>query len=427
MTHTLGIEFGSTRIKAVLIDEAFRPVASGDYTWKSDLRDGVWTYDLEEAWNGLRTALRALGEVSVDAMGISAMMHGYLAFDKDWNLLVPFRTWQNTITADAAEQLTQLFQFNVPQRWSIAHLYQAILNGEPHVSQIAHITTLSSYVHYMLTGENVVGVGEASGRLEEVLRSLGVYYDEEDRLFAKIRSSVGYPAALLCIMSIILAFTVIIILPVFEDVYVSMAGSLTDGSSGAVGVSVAIGWVALGITLICAIVAVGAAIACRSEAGRIAVMHLMEKFPATRPAMEQLAVSRFASALAAYTASGINTDEAMRRAIDVVEHEGLKAKATAAYGLMIDAESPRSLAQAISEAEVFEQIHARLLTIGTRSGSLDAALDRLSANFFDDAILQIDAAIDNIEPALAAFLTIAVGATLISVMLPLIGIMGSIG
>lgn len=274
---------------------------------------------------------------------------------------------------------------------------------------------------------DMVGVGEASGRLEEVLRSLGVYYDEEDRLFAKIRSSVGYPAALLCIMSIILAFTVIIILPVFEDVYVSMAGSLTDGSSGAVGVSVAIGWVALGITLICAIVAVGAAIACRSEAGRIAVMHLMEKFPATRPAMEQLAVSRFASALAAYTASGINTDEAMRRAIEVVEHEGLKAKATAAYGLMIDAESPRSLAQAISEAEVFEQIHARLLTIGTRSGSLDAALDRLSANFFDDAILQIDAAIDNIEPALAAFLTIAVGATLISVMLPLIGIMGSIG
>ena len=274
---------------------------------------------------------------------------------------------------------------------------------------------------------DMVGVGEASGRLEEVLRSLGVYYDEEDRLFAKIRSSVGYPAALLCIMSIILAFTVIIILPAFEDVYVSMAGSLTDGSSGAVGVSVAIGWVALGITLICAIVAVGAAIACRSEAGRIAVMHLMEKFPATRPAMEQLAVSRFASALAAYTASGINADEAMRRAIEVVEHEGLKVKATAAYGLMIDAESPRSLAQAISEAEVFEQIHARLLTIGTRSGSLDAALDRLSANFFDDAILQIDAAIDNIEPALAAFLTIAVGATLISVMLPLIGIMGSIG
>ena len=230
---------------------------------------------------------------------------------------------------------------------------------------------------------DMVHVGEASGRTEEVLRALGVYYDEEDRLFAKIRSAVGYPAALLCIMSLILAFTVIIILPVFEDVYLSMAGSLTD-----VGLSVGIGWGALGITLVCTVVALAGVIACRSEAGRMAVMHLFEKFPATRGAMEQLAVSRFASALAAYTASGVNTDTAMKEALDVVEHAGLRAKGQAAYALMIDAASPRSLAQAISEAEVFEQIHARMLTIGTRSGSLDAALDRLSANFFDDAILQ---------------------------------------
>ena len=163
MTHTLGIEFGSTRIKAVLIDEAFRPVASGDYTWKSDLRDGVWTYDLEEAWNGLRTALRALGEVSVDAMGISAMMHGYLAFDKDWNLLTPFRTWQNTMTGEEAAELTELFGFNIPQRWSIAHLWHAIRTGEAHVGKLAHITTLAGYFHYMLTGVNAVGIGEASG------------------------------------------------------------------------------------------------------------------------------------------------------------------------------------------------------------------------------------------------------------------------
>ena len=163
MTHTLGIEFGSTRIKAVLIDEAFRPVASGDYTWKSDLRDGVWTYDLEEAWSGLRTALRALGEVSVDAMGISAMMHGYLAFDKDWNLLTPFRTWQNTMTGEEAAELTELFGFNIPQRWSIAHLWHAIRTGEAHVGKLAHITTLAGYFHYMLTGVNAVGIGEASG------------------------------------------------------------------------------------------------------------------------------------------------------------------------------------------------------------------------------------------------------------------------
>ncbi len=274
---------------------------------------------------------------------------------------------------------------------------------------------------------DMVRVGETSGRTEEVLRALGVYYDEEDRLFAKIRSAVGYPAALLCIMSVILAFTVIVILPVFEDVYVSMAGSLTNGSSGAVGLSVAIGWVALAVTFVCTLVALGGVVACRSEAGRMAVMQLFEKFPATKGAMEQLAVSRFASALAAYTASGVNTDTAMKEALEVVEHAGLAAKGRAAYALMIDADAPRSLAQAISEAEVFEQIHARMLTIGTRSGSLDAALDRLSANFFDDAILQIDSAIDNIEPALAAFLTVAVGATLISVMMPLIGIMGSIG
>lgn len=274
---------------------------------------------------------------------------------------------------------------------------------------------------------DMVSVGESAGRLEEVLRSLGVYYDEEDRLFAKIRSAVGYPAALLCVMSLILAFTVVVILPVFEDVYVSIAGSLTNGSFGAVGLSIGIGWAALVVTLLCTVVALAGVVACRSEAGRIKVMRLFEKFPVTRSAMEQLAVSRFTSALAAYTASGVNTDAAMKEALEIVEHAGLKAKGQAAYALMIDSEQPRSLAQAISEAEVFEQIHARLLTIGTRSGSLDAALDRLSSNFFDDAILRIDAAIDNIEPALAAFLTIAVGATLISVMMPLIGIMGSIG
>lgn len=163
MHNTLGIEFGSTRIKAVMIDDSFTPLASGDYTWTSSLRDGVWTYDLEEAWQGLRTALRALGRTDVGAMGISAMMHGYLAFDRDWNLLVPFRTWQNTMTGEAAERLTACFGFNIPQRWSIAHLYQAILNHEAHVPQIAHITTLAGYIHYMLTGVNAVGVGEASG------------------------------------------------------------------------------------------------------------------------------------------------------------------------------------------------------------------------------------------------------------------------
>ena len=161
---TLGIELGSTRIKAVAIDENHGPGSSGDYTWKSSFENGVWTYDLAEVWKGLKVALSGVKDRdSIQAMGVSAMMLGYLAFDADWNLLVPFRTWQNTITGEAAAKLTEAFHFNVPQRWSISHLYQAVLNQEAHVPQIAHITTLAGYIHYTLTGVNALGVGEASG------------------------------------------------------------------------------------------------------------------------------------------------------------------------------------------------------------------------------------------------------------------------
>ena len=188
--YYLGIEFGSTRVKAVLIDGEHRIVKSGDYTWKSSLENGVWTYHMEDVQTGLRTAIRNLGELpgTVSAMGISGMMHGYLAFDKDWNLLAPFRTWQNTMTGEAAEQLTAEFGFNIPQRWSIAHLYQAVLNGEAHVKNIAHITTLAGYVHYLLTGENVLGVGEASGMFpidSEALDYDAAMLEKFDALIAK--------------------------------------------------------------------------------------------------------------------------------------------------------------------------------------------------------------------------------------------------
>ncbi len=173
----LGLELGSTRIKAAVIGEDFQPIASGSYTWKSDYTDGVWTYDLAEVWTGLRAALAVLdGQEKISAMGVSAMMHGYLAFDKDWKLLVPFRTWQNTMTAQAAEELTRRFSFNIPQRWSIAHLYQAMLNGEEHVSRIAHLTTLAGYVHHALTGEHVLGIGDASGMFP--IDSAALDYDE---------------------------------------------------------------------------------------------------------------------------------------------------------------------------------------------------------------------------------------------------------
>ena len=178
MKHYLGIELGSTRIKAAAIDETFAPVSSGDYTWKSSFENGVWTYPLEDAWTGLKAAIAGIKDRDgIAVMGISAMMHGLLAFDRDWKLLTPFRTWQNTMTAEAAEKLTACFGFNIPQRWSVAHLYQAVLNGEPFVPEIAHITTLAGYIHYMLTGVNAVGIGEASGMFP--IDSETLTYDEE--------------------------------------------------------------------------------------------------------------------------------------------------------------------------------------------------------------------------------------------------------
>jgi sugar (pentulose or hexulose) kinase len=169
----LGIELGSTRIKAVLISEDHAPIASGSHEWENRYENGVWTYSLEDVWAGLQESYRNLcSEVlekyniplqAIGAIGFSAMMHGYMAFDQDGNQLVPFRTWRNTITAQASEQLTELFGFNIPQRWSIAHLYQAILNKEKHVKDISHLTTLAGYVHWKLTGQKVLGVGEASG------------------------------------------------------------------------------------------------------------------------------------------------------------------------------------------------------------------------------------------------------------------------
>ena len=169
----LGIEFGSTNIKAVLTGAENEVLASGSYRWASSFENGYFTYSLDEVQHGLKAAYGKLKEdvrtkygtelKTVGCIGISAMMHGYLAFDSDWNLLVPFRTWQNTTTSEAAAILSELFSFNIPERWSIAHLFQAILNNEEHVEKIARITTLAGYVHHLLTGENVLGIGDASG------------------------------------------------------------------------------------------------------------------------------------------------------------------------------------------------------------------------------------------------------------------------
>lgn len=172
-TTALGIEFGSTRIKAVLVDENNQVLAQGDHEWENHLENGIWTYHQDEIWEGLQACYAALKKdvdnkydvklTKIGAIGFSGMMHGYLAFDANGKLLVPFRTWRNTITGEAAAELSRELNFNMPQRWSISHYYQAILNREPHVKDVAYFMTLAVYVHYMLTGKKVVGVGEASG------------------------------------------------------------------------------------------------------------------------------------------------------------------------------------------------------------------------------------------------------------------------
>ena len=197
----LGIEFGSTRIKAVLIDEKGTPLASGSHEWENRLTDGIWTYTLDDIWSGLADCYADLAfdvkkkyDVVLKkfaSIGFSAMMHGYLAFDKEGELLVPFRTWRNTITEEAAAKLSEVFQYNIPQRWSIAHLYQAILKKEEHVAKIDFLTTLAGYVHWKLTGEKVLGVGDASGMFPIDCKS-GNYDQNMIRKFDELTEPCGY-------------------------------------------------------------------------------------------------------------------------------------------------------------------------------------------------------------------------------------------
>lgn len=205
----LGIEFGSTRIKAVLVDENNVPIASGSYDWENRLEDGIWTYHLEDIHTGLQGSYKALAEdvkvrygeelTSVGALGISAMMHGYMPFNKEGELLVPFRTWRNNITGQASEELMELFQYNIPQRWSIAHLYQAILNKEEHVKDIDYMTTLEAYIHWKLTGKRIQGIGDAAGMFP-VDSETKDYNEEMVQKFDKLVEPYGFPWKLRDIM-----------------------------------------------------------------------------------------------------------------------------------------------------------------------------------------------------------------------------------
>ena len=198
----LGIEFGSTRIKAVLIDADNKPIAQGNHEWENQLVDGLWTYSIadilagmQDCYADLRKDVKAQYGVELTrlaAIGISAMMHGYMAFDSKGEILVPFRTWRNTNTGEAAAKLSELFVFNIPLRWSISHLYQAILNKEPHVGQIDFLTTLAGYIHWKLTGRRVLGVGDASGMIP-VDTNTKTYNARMVELFDALVAIHGFP------------------------------------------------------------------------------------------------------------------------------------------------------------------------------------------------------------------------------------------
>ncbi|MBM7644457.1 sugar (pentulose or hexulose) kinase [Scopulibacillus daqui] len=199
---SLGIEFGSTRIKAVLIDHRFETIASGSYEWENILEGGFWTYNLVDMITGLQAAYSEMKQEverdygitirTVGSIGISAMMHGYMAFDNTGELLVPFRTWRNATTRVAAKQLTDNFQFNIPERWSVAHLYQAILNEEKHLPRIDLITTLAGFIHWLLTGNKAIGIGDASGMfpIDEATRD---YNESMVKTFDELIAGKGYP------------------------------------------------------------------------------------------------------------------------------------------------------------------------------------------------------------------------------------------
>lgn len=270
-------------------------------------------------------------------------------------------------------------------------------------------------------------VGEESGRLEETMRSLAVYYGEESRLFKKVRTATAYPAALLVILAVILAFTVAVIMPVFIDVYDNFTGGMTTGTSISVSIAIIIGRFALALTIFCAILALVAAVSSSSSGGRNAILSILDSLPMTHKAMYQLGLSRALSSLAAFTASGMDAEPAMEQTLKAVSNSRLKKKLAKVHDAMVDLNNPKSLTQAIYDEKVLDPIYGRMLVVGSRGGNSDRVLEDLSSVFFDDAIVQLDRAVDSVEPALAVFLTVAVGATLISVMLPLIGIMGSIG
>lgn len=299
-------------------------------------------------------------------------------------------------------------------------VYDALIGG----ARLAR--AMESTGAFPLYAIEMVAAGEKTGKIQETLESLASYYDEEHRLSMKIRQSITYPAIILCVMSVVLAFVVTAILPVFLGVYQDMAGGLASSSLGAVQAGIAVGWVALIITLVCTAVVLFASILGSSAAGRKTLMSIMRFIPGASSVFAKFALSRFASTLSVYIASGDNVDDAMRHSISTIDDAKLRDKVERAQAAMMDKQRALGLVQALDEYEIIDPMHVRMLTFGMKTGRLDEVLGGLSEDVFEDGVSGLDSIIDKFEPILAGFVTVAVGLTLVAVMLPLVGMIGSI-
>lgn len=272
---------------------------------------------------------------------------------------------------------------------------------------------------------DMIRVGESAGRIEQTLRSLAGYYASRSRLETKLKSAVLYPLVLLVLMAAILGVLLAKVMPVFAGVYTSLAGDLTSSSYGYIRVAYGIGWLALAVTVLVALVLIAATVASRTSKGLDTLKRMAEHLPVLSGIAQQLSLANFTEVLMIYVASGVDVDSAMEAAGKMVDNEAVAQKVDACRRQM--KEKGVGLATAVYEQKLFEPLYGRMLVSGARSGSLEPVLERLTDLFSQDARMRIDRAVDRVEPFMSAFLTVTVGIALISTMLPLIGILGSIG
>ncbi len=274
---------------------------------------------------------------------------------------------------------------------------------------------------------SMVRTGELTGRLESTCVALARRYGQEDRLYAKLDAAVRYPAAFFAVLSVVLLVVVMAIIPVFADAYYNIAGDISTGSFAYVGAALTIGWVALIVSLLISATLFAVSIWARTGDGRAHMDSLLSKMGFTKRIAAHLSLERFATSMAAYLSIGFSASKAMEQSLDDVRFAPLKQRLQAALDQMNDKTAPKSFAQAVSDNDILGPVYARMIVVGSRTGRLEGALDELSSLLFDDAVESIDDLLDAFEPMMGLFLTIAIGAALVSVMLPLVGIMSAIG